>query len=248
MNTTRFHVADFLTYIRQPQYIAVEQPDAPWPDRLRLIGQLWWAKAKIGFSLAILAAIVQMIVARYTHLSFDHSLHLNGWGLVLAVVVLAPLLEESLFRGMLKPTVGRLVLVAFLITFYVAGHTMDGWAMYHTAYLPLALGSLVGVPGLIYALFRSPRRLARLQQFWQRHFGLIFYLVAISFGLVHLSNFHHLTVWHYLLAPVLTLPQLFSGFYLGYVRMRYGIWYSIALHALWNAVPASLTVAYLLMH
>ncbi|MBC8153210.1 MAG: CPBP family intramembrane metalloprotease [Bacteroidetes bacterium] len=209
---------------------------------------LFWPKFVIGFSLAIVMFLVQKLVGHYTGLTFERDDYAKGWSFVLAVVVVAPLVEEGLFRGVLKPRAGQLAVVTFLLTACVVGHNYGEWPVRKLIQLPVAVGLLAGLPLLVYRWLRIPQRMAGLQRVWQAHFRLIFYVVAIGFGLVHLSNYQELTGWHYLMAPLLTLPQLFAGFYLGYVRMTYGMWYGIALHAIWNVLPASLTIAHLLTH
>ncbi len=246
MKTPSFFLSDFFAYVQNPQYTVAEQPDGSWHDRLRLMWQLWRSKVLIGFSLAVIMALIQATVKKYTGLAFERDFHAKGWSFVFAVMVMAPLMEEGLFRGLLKPKAGQLAVVTCLLMGYVVGHNYGAWPISKLVQAPVAVALLAGLPLLVYNHLRVPGRLIRVERLWQRHFKLIFYLVAIAFGLIHLSNYQHLTTWHYLLAPVLTLPQLFAGFYLGYVRMKYGIWYGITLHALWNAIPASLTVAYLL--
>ena len=53
------------------------------------------------------------------------------------------------------------------------------------------------------------------------YFKWLYYLSAILFGLVHASNYE-LTESQNLLIPLIILPQLFLGFMLGYIRVRYG--------------------------
>lgn len=68
----------------------------------------------------------------------------------------------------------------------------------------------------------------------KKYFKLIFYTFAIAFGLVHLSNFE-ITTNVLLLAPILVAPQIILGGYLGFIRVRFGLIWSILLHASYNA-------------
>ena len=68
----------------------------------------------------------------------------------------------------------------------------------------------------------------------KKRFRTTFYIIAILFGLIHLSNFN-ITTNTLLLAPILVAPQIILGGYLGYIRVRFGLIWSIFLHASYNA-------------
>tara|TARA_R110000868_G_scaffold4211_13_gene26665 strand:+ start:69703 stop:70260 length:558 start_codon:yes stop_codon:yes gene_type:complete len=80
-------------------------------------------------------------------------------------------------------------------------------------------------------LFRGPLVFFKHSRF----FKYLFYLSALLFGAVHLSNFESFTgfLW---LAPVLVAPQVFAGFFLGFTRVKLGLGWSILLHASHNGI------------
>lgn len=62
-----------------------------------------------------------------------------------------------------------------------------------------------------------------------------YYISSLLFGLVHITNYE----WDNSMIPfmaIITLPQIFLGLLFGYIRMIYGFWYAVLLHALYNAV------------
>ncbi|WP_075344419.1 CPBP family intramembrane glutamic endopeptidase [Tenacibaculum agarivorans] len=65
-------------------------------------------------------------------------------------------------------------------------------------------------------------------------FRILFYLFAVFFGFVHITNFE-LTPNVLLLSPILVAPQVILGGYLGFIRVRFGLQWSIVLHATYNA-------------
>ncbi|MDF0720347.1 CPBP family intramembrane metalloprotease [Kaistella sp. PBT33-4] len=80
--------------------------------------------------------------------------------------------------------------------------------------------------------------------FWQRNFRIIFYLVAILFGLIHSFNFENEWNWLFiLLLPLLILSQSVTGLFLGYIRLRLGFFWAILFHACFNFVL--ITIPYL---
>lgn len=71
-----------------------------------------------------------------------------------------------------------------------------------------------------------------------RYFPWIFYASAIIFGAVHLSNFemNDQLIW---LSPLLILPQVSAGVFLGFIRIKLGLLWSILLHAAFNTLLLS---------
>ncbi len=94
---------------------------------------------------------------------------------------------------------------------------------------------------LIVALF--PNTKSFLYRFWKRRFGIIFYLSAAAFALIHITNYAGENTAFYIF-PVLVLPQFIAGFFSGYLRVRYNSMLGYFLHALHNAI--FITVAFLL--
>ena len=76
-----------------------------------------------------------------------------------------------------------------------------------------------------------------------KHFGIAFYVFTILFGLVHITNFE-ITRNIILLSPLLVLPQIILGGYLGFIRIRFGLPWSIALHATYNAILIGLSLLF----
>jgi len=68
-----------------------------------------------------------------------------------------------------------------------------------------------------------------------RHFRYFFYASAILFGAFHFSNFEF-SLHTMLLSPLLVAPQLIMGFFLGYIRIKLGLRWSILLHATHNGI------------
>jgi len=73
------------------------------------------------------------------------------------------------------------------------------------------------------------------KRFWFKQYRYIFYFSAIFFGFVHIFNYDY-SIKMFLLIPLLTAPQIVMGVFLGYMRVRFGIFQSIILHTLHNAI------------
>jgi membrane protease YdiL (CAAX protease family) len=94
--------------------------------------------------------------------------------------------------------------------------------------LMILIGAII-VPIIEEAIFRGPITLFSKP----KSFKIAFYIFALIFGFVHLSNFE-LTTNVLLLSPILVLPQIILGGYLGYIRVRFGLQWSILLHGTYN--------------
>jgi membrane protease YdiL (CAAX protease family) len=142
------------------------------------------------------------------------------------VVIGAPLMEEIAFRGWLSGRLGHIgaVLLAPFAAFFLT--TMLWFADYSFT----ALAPLVGLVALMGLLLFLLRRHGAMRWFtWA--FPLFFWLSTLGFALVHLLNYTE-GAWAVLLP--LVIPQLVVGSILAYVRVHYGLWSSVLLHALHN--------------
>ncbi len=83
--------------------------------------------------------------------------------------------------------------------------------------------------------------LKTIRNFWDKFYGWIFYLITIAFGLIHILNFEP-SLNIYLLAPVLVAPQILIGINLGYLRIRFGLIWSILFHAFYNGILMSIAL------
>lgn len=92
------------------------------------------------------------------------------------------------------------------------------------------LGALL-VPIIEETMFRAPITAFKKT----RSFRIAFYAFALLFGFIHITNFE-LTTNVLLLAPLLVLPQILVGAYFGYIRVRFGLLWSMLLHGSYNAV------------
>ena len=84
-------------------------------------------------------------------------------------------------------------------------------------------------PFLEELIFRGPLLFFKNSEY----FPIVLYIFTIAFGLVHISNFE-LTTQVLLLSPLLVAPQISVGFILGYIRVKFGLIWSMALHACYN--------------
>lgn len=108
--------------------------------------------------------------------------------------------------------------------------------------LPFYAVILVGgilIPFIEELMFRAPIVLFKKP----KSFKIAFYFFAIVFGLIHITNFE-ITSTVLLLTPILVLPQLFAGFALGFLRIRFGLRWSVFLHCIYNIFFLSIALIF----
>lgn len=89
--------------------------------------------------------------------------------------------------------------------------------------------AVVFAPLLEEFLFRGPMVFFKKSAY----FNYVFYLLTLIFGFYHIINFE-LTPTILALSPLLVAPQLSVGVILGFIRIRFGLLWAIALHAVYN--------------
>ena len=159
-------------------------------------------------------------------------------GIIFAVIVVAPVSEELLFRSWLS---GRpRYLVAFPI-FIVAGLVAAMLGVNHTGETATAYVGFAMIVGIVLALILAVVLWKRPPLNWFRSlFPVMFWLSTVAFACIHLANFSE-DNWMMLLP--LVLPQFILGSLLGYLRVNYGLWTAIALHMIHNGLIIAVVLA-----
>lgn len=109
-------------------------------------------------------------------------------------------------------------------------HAIEDFLQAHSPWLLLILAAILA-PLLEELFFRGPLYFFKESRF----FKYAFYALTLSFGFYHITNFE-LTFTTLTLSPVLVAPQLVLGVFLGFIRVRFGLAWAIALHAFYNFV------------
>lgn len=112
----------------------------------------------------------------------------------------------------------------------VGKHAIEDFLDNYSAWF--LFGAAVILAPLIEELcFRGPLLFFKESPFFKH----IFYLFTFVFGFYHITNFE-LTTTTLLLSPILVAPQISAGLFLGFIRVRFGLPWAIALHACYNLI------------
>jgi len=144
---------------------------------------------------------------------------------VILGIIIAPIAEEFIFRLILKEDKKHFYLFGLVCLAYVSvGIFLNHFG---TAII-IAVIFILGI-SLGFSNYKGKIDLYSKKNYKYLYFGSILF-----FGLVHGDNYSFEFYYQMLLIPFLTLPQIGMGFFLSYIRVNYGIIYSIAFHVMIN--------------
>ncbi len=158
----------------------------------------------------------------------------NPFKLFVLAVIVAPIIEEMMFRTALKPTHSELILF------------VCSWPVFYlNRYIPLDVHWAIKLAFTAVILFTlhyilkqliAPARSLRTRLLLSKYDSTVLVLTSLVFGFVHIYNY---VDDFYVNAALFALivPRIISGFMLGLIKIKneYLIW-SISLHAVNNGV------------
>lgn len=185
-----------------------------------------------------LIVIVEHVVTNYLHLpSIREAAHFRhtdtksnlGGKYFFIVVIFAPLVEELIFRFPLNLNKYAIGISLGIIVFRCTGDNIFTFD-YHTIKDFIRLFWALGV------IYLTQKYLPEkfLQNIREKYFKHFFYAIAALFALVHIQNFATSDYRLFGFYPIYVLPQFFMGLFIGNMRMQYGLFWGILLHALIN--------------
>jgi len=176
--------------------------------------------------MALLTVPLALIVCRLSGITHK-SVNLDFLQKLIAIVLMAPVYEEILFRSLLKIK----KINAFLFVIVISGIISYASVKSNTAYVVFFSIILIAFLSALLVLKKN-----RIKSFFEKQFAYIFYGSALLFGLLHATNFSgdplKLIAFSFLLGG----PQIVLGIILGYIRMNYGLFYSILFHTIVNSM------------
>jgi len=217
-------------YIRNPHYIRATKIN--WNELVLLVFFYLVLSISISIFIGVLAIF----------LKFENAVNNESVKtLLIKAVLLGPFVEEVLFRLLLKPKLKN------LISFSVIVLLLLGYLFAREKYLVFSVVAPIEILVLV-LLYKRKNYLFKLQRKFIKYFPYIFYFFMLSFGILHISNFTftNFNFWIVLISPLLVAPQIVLGSILGFIRMRFGFFYSVLFHIIINGIGVSFLVLKLL--
>lgn len=201
-------------------------------------GLLFWLITRI---LAVL--LMSVCIAIYSNCGIDPQLLTKfggnpttvksvfsvGYG-ILMVLVIAPVLEECIFRLGLSFKKWQIAIAAAAIPVYILFQRLRTMSMFDgILYVAIAI--------ILFCLVYSLPTQKWFNHLKKKFFKSAVWITSIAFGLLHLIAFSYfsLELLPYMLC-VIAIP-FFAGCAITYYRVNLGFWWGVALH-IFNNLPA----------
>jgi membrane protease YdiL (CAAX protease family) len=185
-----------------------------WSDFFILLGALYLIEIPLGVIIKVLIKILGLEVKQ---------IPLPYLKKIILGLVIAPFFEELLMRLYLVFTKKNLIVLLFSCFGFALFFFLKGNDLRFILFIILFL--LVGIILIKFIWSKS---------FIIKYFKYFFYSTAILFGIFHIFNFNGITMMNFFWTPILVLPQIIMGFLFGYIRVTYGLFYSILIHSMVN--------------
>ncbi len=213
---------DFYLFLTHPKF-----NDPPISLSLKKSILLITRMILLYFGLAILTSLMFLPILKLLNLLPEKGLSLSHIPLSFKLIFFVPIYEEIIFRLPLKFSKQNLFLSLATLQFMLFYHAYSIVILSAISFMIALIPNL----RLILETFYF-----KMELIWKKFFPLFYYGLAISFGLVHMSNFVHLKMAHYLLFPLIVSNQIIMGLMFGYVRvtLKNGFIFSVLLHFLIN--------------
>ncbi|GAA4320660.1 hypothetical protein GCM10023115_47800 [Pontixanthobacter gangjinensis] len=188
--------------------------------------------------------IFDLDFTKYEQIELMEILEENPFKFIFLAAVAAPIIEESIFRSILKPTANSLkIFICALI--YLLGSILIPEDAYWALKYPLILGSA----GLCYYSLGeliSDESFRKICYWFHRYYLVIWILGAILFGFVHIYNYvDSFTID--LVLIMMIVPRIIAGFFFGKIKLENKslIW-PIFLHSMNNSIVLIFLLPYTL--
>ena len=197
----------------------------------------WMLGCYFAFFLAlgILTAVFpEFELERYRQSGLNRLLEENPWKFVLMAAIIAPILEEGMFRTLIKPSKNELLffICSWILVGVISIIPTDIFWVIKYGFLIL----LIILTFLFLKAFIPEKLQMNLCDFLGRHYILIWILTSIIFGMVHIFNYVEGFQLDFLLF-LLIIPRIIAGFFFGKIKIENrGLLWPITMHAMNNAI------------
>ena len=205
-----------LSYLKNPIYCDNQKPRAFYLLFLVMV-----------YIISIIpVALIILVICRNFHIEQD-IISYSSFKTVLLGIILAPIIEEIMFRSLLKFTKSNVILFIIIVSALIVYTAIKS----ETEFLIILSILLISI--LFFLLIASRNK---IELFISSNFKYFLYASAITFGLAHASNFNGNIYAIIAFSLILGGPQIIMGLISGFVRMNYGLIYSIMFHMMINSI------------
>ncbi|MDX1544912.1 MAG: CPBP family glutamic-type intramembrane protease [Christiangramia sp.] len=181
---------------------------------------------------------------KYEQIEIFETLKEQPWKFVFLAVIAAPIIEESIFRSLLKPSAQnlKLFLCAILYMLGIALIPEQGhWALRYSILFATILLCYYALGELIPKNYYK-----RICSWLNKYYLPIWILGSIIFGFVHIFNYVE-TFQMDLVLFMMIFPRIIAGFFFGKIKLENeGMIWPIMMHSMNNSIVLIFMLPYAL--
>jgi membrane protein len=162
-------------------------------------------------------------------LMIESQKKIKGYYGFFLVVILAPVVEELIFRLILVPKRRNIAIFTFAFSFLIINKT------YYLIEIDWLLLMSLAVSGLLsFLVFKLLKRKPEIETVIGKRQKITTIVSVVLFGLLHIANIENLHWELVLLYPVYALPQMISGYVCSVQRLKLGFIWGLLFHSMIN--------------
>jgi len=193
---------------------------------LKVIGVLIVLKI---FSIGVLRILDEVNIFETPRKIGFRQFKLNTLLQYIYIAIYAPIVEELAFRVGLRVSKRNLILMIFALSLIISrGFLNIEWL------ISISISLLLSI--VLFLSFKMGRTFDLINNFHVKNRGLVFYILLLSFGFMHLIGYE-ITLELLLFSPIVVFSHITAGFMFSYVRLKLGVVFSMILHCLNNSLP-----------
>lgn len=176
--------------------------------------------------------LIKLGFASVINVFFKSNDKINHYGF-LKVAIIAPIIEEVLFRIILKPYLKNLLIFSFCLVLFIINGTLTNLDIKsYNFYFSLIIGIFLMV-------FVCKNKILIQRKILNNIRYVIVIYSILFFGLLHLNNIKNIEGFDpnlIVIYPIFTLPQIIMAYFITNLRIKYGFVWGYLLHIIINSM------------
>lgn len=225
---------EFWTFLKKPSILKLNK------DKVALKRDFLWLLL-LDIVVATCIAVTYHFLAKYKLINeyqqkTDLIKEIGYYGTLIVVCILAPLIEEFLFRWHLRKRYASIYFVLLAISAIIITALTSTWLSWLVFFLCLA-------SAVVIEFYLKKQSQTKKHLLSKKAYPFVFYFSAIIFGSLHLYNFEGLSFRDPAFVIFIS-SQTFGGLTLGYLRIKFGLRYSMLSHAAFNLFAITMEILF----
>lgn len=171
---------------------------------------------------------------RYQQTEIYEMMTNNPLVFFILAVIIAPIIEECLFRSLIKPSQNEILVFICSWILFISLPFIPAKANLILKYSLLLLSVFI-----IFLFLKSiipEKKMKKMQYYLHKYYRLIWMLSALIFGYVHVWNYVSGFEFNFILF-ILIFPRIIAGYFFGRLKVQnQQLYWPILLHAMNNGI------------